>query len=234
MSEQVYESNQSSALKYVGIGCLSLFGVFVVLLVIGGFVVANNWRGWVAGPTREIMTQAMNEADLPEEQKAAILDETNDFIDAFERGEISMEELGRVGESFMQSPVLPMLASYGIGIGYVAESGLADAEKADANYQLRRVARGISERNIPLDDFNAILEPLEPDPGESPGPQINGGGFNITLAAPEDVDDAELREFIVNVTTAANEAGVPDEEFSIDYAAEIQKIIETSLGRELD
>ncbi len=234
MSEETNEIKQDSGLKYVGIGCLSAVGILAVLLIVGGIVVANNWRTWVAAPTRDIMTQAMNETDLPDEQKAAILDETNDFIDAFERGDITMEEFGKVAEAFVQSPVVPMLAVYGFGEAYITQSGLADGEKADANYQLRRVARGISERRIPPNDFNSILEPLEPGPGENPGPQVHGGSVNFTLANPEDVDDGELREFIVNVTTAANEAGVPDENYQIDYATEIQRVIETALGRELN
>lgn len=201
---------------------------------IGGIIVANSWRSWVAAPTRDIVTQAMNETDLPDEQKAAILDETNDFINAFEHGDITLEELGMVAEAFVQSPVVPMLAVYGFGEAYISQSGLADEERADANYQLRRVARGISERTIPANDFNSILEPLEPGPDEDPGPQIHGGNVNFTLADPEDVDDGELREFIVNATTAANEASVPDEDYQIDYATEIRKVVETALGRELN
>jgi hypothetical protein len=234
MTEKVHEVKQGSGLKYVGIGCLSAVGILVVLLIVGGIVVANNWRTWVAAPTRDVMTQAMTETDLPDEQKAAILDETYNFIDAFERGDITMQELGKVAEAFVQSPVVPMLGVYGFGEGYISRSGLSDEEIADANYQLRRVARGISQRTILPGEFNSILEPLEPGPGENPGPRINGGSFDFRLANPENVDDGELREFIVNATTAANEAGVPDEDYQIDYAAEVRKVIETALGRALN
>jgi hypothetical protein len=232
--EETHADKQGSVLKYVGIGCLSAVVVVLLLFIAGGIFVANNWRSWVAAPTRDVMTQVMSNADLPDEQKAAIVGQTNDFIDAFERGDITMRELGQVGEAFAQSPVVPMLAVYGFGQTYIAQSGLADDEKADADYELRRAARGISEGKILPNELNDILEPLEPDPGEQPGPQIHNGPVDFTLARPEDVDDEELRAFIDNVTTAADDAEVPDEDYRIDYAAEIQKVLEAALGRELD
>lgn len=140
MSEEADPVNQSSALKYVGIGSLAAVGIFLVVFIAGGIFVANNWRSWVAGPTRDVMTQVMDDADLPDEQKAAILDQTNDFIDAFERGDVTMQELGRFAEAFAQSPVVPMLGVYGIGQAYISQSELSEEEKTDANYRLRRAA----------------------------------------------------------------------------------------------
>jgi len=233
MSDADFETKKSSGLKYVGIGCLAVLGIGIIAVIIGGVVVSKNWRGWVAAPARQAVSEMLDEANLPDEQKIAILVEMNSFIDTFEAGDITLEELGQVAEALAEGPILPMLAVYGLDEGYISDSGLSDEEKADASLQLRRVARGITDRTIPPNDFNNILDPLEPDPGEEAGPKVNADTMNIVIAKPEDVDDDELREFIANAKAAADEAGVPDEDFTIDYATEFRKAIEEALGREL-
>ncbi len=233
MSDADFEIKKTFGLKYVGIGCLAVIGIFIIALVIVGVVVAKNWRGWFADFSRDKIALVLDEAKLPDEQKIAIMAEMGAFIDAFETGDITLEELRKVAEAVAEGPILPMLAVYGLDEGYISTSGLSDEEKADAKIQLRRVARGITERSIPPNDFNNILDPLEPDPGEKAGPKINADTMNIVIAKPEYVDDDEIREFIANARAAADEAGVPDEDFTIDYAQEIRKAIEEALGREL-
>ena len=233
MSDAVFEEKKGSGLKYLGIGCLAVVLIVVVAGVVGGIIVANNWRGWIAAPTRQAITELIDDSSLPEDQKAGILAEADAFIAAFEAGDVTVEELGRVAEELAQSPIAAMIGAYVIDEQYIGSSGLPEEEKEAGRYQLRRAARGVYEELIDPNDLNNLLDPLEPDPGESQETRIDAGNFVIVLASPSDVDDEEVRELIANARQLSDDSSVPDEEFEIDYAEEVRSAIEKALGREL-
>jgi len=129
--------------------------------------------------------------------------------------------------------LLPMIMVGAFGNEYIDSSGLSDDEKAQARYQLNRAERGISEGTIPITDIDNILDPLRPDPGEKTEARVSLDRLTFSFPKPEYVDDDELHQFIANAKAAADEAGVPDEKYTIDYAAEVKKVIETAVGHEL-
>jgi|GEM_PF-4958282 len=233
MTDDELIPQKRSAGKYILIGCLTVFLLFAAVVGGGAIYVYYNWRHISAIGGRYVLDKAMKNAELPEAQKLAVQNEINAFIDSVESGDVTPHELKNVAEQIKDGPLLPMIMVGAFGNEYIDSSGLSDDEKAQARYQLNRAERGISEGTIPITDIDNILDPLRPDPGEKTEARVSLDRLTFSFPKPEYVDDDELHQFIANAKAAADEAGVPDEKYTIDYAAEVKKVIETAVGHEL-
>ena len=106
---------------------------------------------------------------------------------------------------------------------YVVPSGLSSAEKLSAAANLNRLAWGLSNGKIGWEIAETILVGIS-DRGED-------GTHH--LKAPGQVSNEEIREVLVAVKNAADEAGISEIRVEIDISDEFKKSVEQALGRSL-
>lgn len=219
-------------------GCMiSAVVVFLLLLAIGGlltYFIATNWRGWFAGGTEAMITQVINDADIPDSEKEEVKAIVSGLRTDFENEVISVEDFGTIIEGFTESPLIPaVVASESYRKYYDENPDLTDDDKAVAKLEIGRFARGIFEQSLGDAEIVEVLEPITLPAGSNSGGRVrvDFGGVEVTLKQPAQCSVEELRQVTLNARAAADDAGVPNEPFTVDLSDELQKIVDESLGR---
>ncbi|MCC7388680.1 MAG: hypothetical protein IT431_07910 [Phycisphaerales bacterium] len=214
-------------------GCLVALGILVLLLVIGGVVVALNWRGWTAGLMEQGITAAIDEADVSAEDAAAMKLEVATLMQDFKDKKVSVEDLAHVVEEVAQSPVMTAASVMFVDKSYVQASALTVEEKAEGTTQISRFMRGLFSEQISKTKIDDVTSPIhyQASTDKQPPVQINANNLNMQLKSPEDVTPEQLKEFLANCKTAADEAGIPPERYEVDMAREFSAAIDRALGR---
>ena len=200
------------------VGCLlGCLGMVVVLTIVAG---VGAWWGVKQIPSlaRNVIEKAVNESDLPAEDKQMVLVQVDRLIDGYEQGKVDMQKLGQLVENFSESPLMDLMIAYAAKVKYIDPSGLTAEEKTEAERVLQRVARGVVEEKIPDDELDVALNHISNDLG-------NGG-----RQFRENVSDAELRAFIKECKKLADDAEIPEEEYKVDIGAELKKLVDEALG----
>jgi len=201
-------------------GCLIALGVLLLIGIIGGIWLSQNWRWVVANPFRAALVQGIEESRIPEDQQKQMIAEIDQLTEDFKSGKLSMQQLSRVFEEIGESPLLPVGTVYFIDEQYFAKSGLTEEEKQAGRLHLNRYARGIYEEDIARNDVERVVDPIADTSGDS-----------IQFRPPEQVTDDELREMIRRAEEKADQVGVPEEMWEINFAEEFSAAIDRALGR---
>ena len=181
----------------------------------------SQWRGWPASLATAGMTVLVEKLELPDEDQALILARFDDLAKDFKDKKISKDQLLAVGVKLIESPVIQAVGVFAVEKNYFEDSGLSAEEKADASLQLDRLARGVYEEKISLEEMQDAMDEIV---------VRSIGNDNVTFREPETVDDDDLRRLISKVKAEADEAEIPNEPFEIDIAAEFIKAIDEALG----
>jgi len=112
-------------------GCLVVLAILLILAIAGGVYVSMNWRAWTADWTVQGVEQMLSQSDLPEEQRSAVMVEVQGLADDFKAGDVTLDELGKIANELIESPIIPVAAVYGTRKAYFEESGLTEEEKAN-------------------------------------------------------------------------------------------------------
>jgi hypothetical protein len=212
-------------------GCLVALAVVGVLVAAGVIYASMHWRGWAGAGMRNVVTKAVEAASLPEQEKAEIVAVVDGFVADFERGDVTLEQLTKVGEEVAKSPLMPAMVIGGVNHEYIAGSDLPEEEKAAGSESLSRFVRGVFEGTISQTRIDDVTEPIHAPPGSSNKVSINAGNLSVQLKASEDVTTEELRAFLANAKAEADAAGVPEGRFEIDWSEELRLAIDRALGR---
>ncbi|MBK7404014.1 MAG: hypothetical protein IPJ41_05145 [Phycisphaerales bacterium] len=212
-------------------GCLIALGVVVVLLVIGGIIVAMNWRNWTGRGLHAIAQKSIAQSSLPIEEQNQVMAVIDNFTAEFEAGKVSAGQFGEVFKQFGESPIVPAMIVAGIQTEYIDKSTLTDEEKAEGSKDLSRFVHGVRNGQISQTKIDDVTQPIAAPLGSNSKFAIHSNNVNIELKKPEDVTPEELKEFLGNAKAEADKAGVADEKFIIDWSDELQKVIDKALGR---
>lgn len=212
---QVSPSGGNGCLKFGLIGC----GLLLVLGIVGAIVVYLNFKPMMANMTRAVIEQAIEEQNIPEEQKRAIMKEVDQLTEDFKADKISLEDLGRVFEELAESPLLGVGAVMVVDGMYIKKSGLSPEEREEGTLSVERFARGIVERSIDKSELDSITAIV-----------FEGEGENMKLK--QELTDEELRQLLATCKEQADAANVPNERYEVDLAAELKKAIDKALGRD--
>ena len=205
-------------------GCLVAIIAVILIFVAVGVYIANNYQTWLAHGIAAGMHALIDNSDLPQQEKSEIIEIVDQIKDGYLAGEISLEELGLILESMGECPALPIGLVTQFEQSYVVSSGLSSEEKALANLNLNRLARGISSGQIGWEVVDEILAPIS-DPGED---------GNQHLRAPAEVSDDDIRIVLATVQETVDQAGISNEKIEIDISDEFKKSVEDALGRVID
>lgn len=200
-------------------GCLIALIVVVFLLLALGAWVAFSWRGWAAGWMEEGTRQMIAQSELPQDQKDRINTKVKSIADEFRAGKLTLEDMGRVLKHIGESPLMQVWMVALAEQQYVGPSSLSAEEKADARLTLQRFVRGSFEKKIKGAEIDQVLDMIST---RKPG---GGREFKPALS-PE-----ELAAFLSLAKQKADAAGVPDEPYQVNIADELEKAIDSALGR---
>lgn len=211
-------------------GCLIAVGVVLVLLVGGGIFVATQWKNWAAMGIKAGVEVTVNESDLPAEQKQRIIASINRVADDFKSGAITTDQMAKIMEEVTKSPLLPVGIVAAAEEKYLKPSGLSQEEKDAGKRTMQRFSRGLFEKKIPEADAQKVLEPISQGQltfSTSGQPRDPAQNFRLK----DKVNDAEMRDFLARAKAKADEKQVPDEDYQINVAEELDKAIQKATGK---
>jgi hypothetical protein len=129
-----------------------------------------------------------------------------------------MEQLGRIMEQIVESPLVPSLLVGAVEEKYLNDSGLTEEEKTDARATLRRFIQGAMQEQISDEEVDAVMVHIadrQPD-----------GNWKLR----DSVTDDQLRAFLADAKAKADEVGIPEDVEEVDPSDELRKIIDTALA----
>jgi len=182
----------------------------------------SNARALASHIGRGFIVNIVEESELDEEEKQAIIAQVDRVVDKYKSGEISTEDLGRIMEELAESPLFGLIMIYSIEAKYVAPSGLSDEEKEEARVTLQRVLRGVYEETIDPNELEPLMDHMTVET-----PDGNG-------RLKERVTDQELRDFLAECKKKADEAEVPEEPYEVKISEEFRRAVDNALEPESD
>ena len=201
---------------------IAIIAMFVIFVAAGVYAVKNR-HVWIAHGITAAMNAVIKNSGLPSQEKSRITEIIYQVNQGYLNGEISAAELGLIFEGMARCPALTIGLVSQFEQSYVVPSGLSSAEKLSADTNLNRLARGLSNGKIGWEIAETILAGIS-DMGED---------GNHHLKAPGDVSDEEIREVLLAVKHAADEADISENKVEIDISDEFKNSVEEALGRSL-
>lgn len=219
------------------IGCLTVMGIVLVVLIVGTVFVVRSYRGWIAKGVREASSAALVEMQLDDQEQAEVMGHVQVLLDKYTAKDIDNAQFFGVFEKLVESPLVAAAMVGGIDRLYFGQSGLSDEEKAGARVQLRRYANGLFEKDISPDSVEVVLASVSttmPDDNDiriqyQTGPS---GTTEYALRSADEVSDEDLRELIRAAGAKADEAGVEANPGEIDISDTVGIAIAEALGED--
>ena len=213
------EPPRRNAWMPVLIGCFG--AILVVMLVCGGlgWYAVSNVKRLATNVTRDAIVGMIESTELPDDEKQELIGQVDRVVDQYKAGKITLEQIGQIVEELGESPLIGAAVVFFAESKYLDASGFSDEEKTAARRTLQRTARGIHEGLLQMDqleDSIAIISRTGPD-GER---QLK-----------DQVTDEELREFLASLKQLADDAGVPDEEFTVDIGEAFKEVVDRALAK---
>ncbi len=216
------------------LGCGIILAIVFVLLIGTGIFVAMKWRGMAAGGMRQTMTAMIAEMPIDDAEKARTQGVVDDFVARFEAGDVTLQQVAMVMQEIIESPVLSAGMVMGLSQQYFKQSGLSEAERAEGQIQVARVAHGLASNTVPRDELVTILMPLQAAARDRDVIQLQLGNRQIRVKTPNTVTDDELRAFLAKAREHADGHGLPPVPPAFDLSGELDRAIRTAMGEPLD
>jgi hypothetical protein len=208
----------SSGMGMCLLGCLGI-GLLALVLCGGGiYYVVTNAKALAIAAVRQIAVAAVEKSQIPDEEKREVIAQIDRVAKAYKDGQISDEQMQRIFNELGDSPIIQSAIGEFAYQQYVVPSDLSAAEKAEARLTLQRVARGLFEKKISEQDLQPAMDYITLE-----GP-ANDKKFKESLTREE------LEGFLDECRRAADDAGIPEEPFTIDYGDEVKKAIDRALA----
>jgi hypothetical protein len=202
-----------------------LAGCGVLILVFAGVIAGLTWFGMRKGKQMlvttavDVASQALDETQLPEDQKEKLIERIQAVGDDVLDGDITIEQLVEIAQRMGESPaVIAGGALYFIETEILDKAPIDDELRKAAKRAVQRLARGVVEESIELEQLESIADDFTEERPD--GKRVVKSDFS-----KEDVE-----KLIAAATELADEADVPDEAYEVDLAAEIDQIVEDVTG----
>lgn len=210
-------------------GCLfyGLIGCAITLLLclIFGIVMAVLVYRFGKQFATDIAVTALNavveDSELPGAEKQEIKTEVQKVASDFKEGKLSTQQVMEIFRGVMQGSIGPYIMCRSLEAAYLDKSGLSADEKTVAKRTLNRMMRGVAEHKISAEQLQTL-------------------SGDITVEGPEgsrklkqSLTDDELRTFLEKCKKLADEKQIPDDEFKVEIAKELRRVIEAVRKGEL-
>jgi hypothetical protein len=208
-----------SAWKTCFLGCLVVAALVMLLFLAVAYWVWQNWRELAATGAAEGMNQMIDSTQLPAEERREMKAEVRRVAEAFRAGRLSHEQLARIVQNVVRSPLLTLFVASAVEKQYFDQSGLSDEEKAEGRLALERFVRGLIDKKIDQGAIDRVFKHI--------GDKQPDGTWELR----EKVSDEALRAALDEARRAADDAGIPDEPERVDPSAEFKRIVDEAMER---
>jgi hypothetical protein len=204
-----YQPKQGpSALKIIGI-------IFLLLvLVCGGCVtyLVMNARSLVTGALVDVLTEMIAQSELPQEQKDRILADIGTIHTAINKKEIKLAQVGTFIERLGDANFINLIVVEAVEVDYMTKVQPDEGRKAEIERVFTRFRRGIVEGAVSQGQVDQIMTQVAAHDGQQ-------------VEMKQDLTAEDLEQVLAAMNKAADEAGVPDEDYQVDYAAIIHQVM---------
>lgn len=204
---------------------LVMFGLFLGTIFMLTFVYKDRM---IASTVNMAVHSFLTETPLPEEQKKAIIHQTDRLYTAFLEKQIKVDDLGNVIENLVKGPVFPVGAVYFALNHYVDESDLTQAQNVDARLQIGRMTRAGLAGQFGTDKLKPIADLIR-----APVDSEHTSREPQSLLR-EKLDAPTLMQAIDHCRKLADDANQSSEPFAFDPAVHVRKVVDGILGPEDD
>ena len=199
------------------IGCLIGFAVCVVLCGGVGIYVASQAKGWGVQIARQVVNPLVEESEISQEEKDAILEQFERVATAYEEGELTSEQLTEVVQDLVESKVWVLLVVKAIETKHLEPSGLTAQEKEAGRRSIDRVLRGAMDELITDSDLKELSEHfLEPTDDDS-------------QTLKDSLTDEELRALLTDAEDLAARREVPEDSEEFRFSERFREIVDEAL-----
>jgi hypothetical protein len=214
------------------VGCVSVVVFVLLILGIGAVVVLQNWRSWTASMSTAGLDETLREIHLPDAERDALMQRARVLASEFVAERITLDEFQKLGVALGDSDIMPMLISKALYGGYVLPSTLSDEDKARGQLAFGRLARGFAEGAITEEDLEVVVKPLGKD-GQYRVQTDSGSATGFSMRAPRQVTNEDLLKTIENAEKLAEQKQLGPEPLDVDIVAELDRLVEETLGRKI-
>lgn len=199
-------------------GCLVVFVILIVIAVLIGFWISRNWRDWTATAATEGIRQMISSSQLPAVEQQEIMVEVDRVAKGFREKTISAEQLGKLAQTLVESPLMSLIVASTIEQHYFAKSGLSAEEKTAGSQTLQRFIRGSIDEKIDKAGIDAAMAHVADRDAQ--------GQWKLRQTLTDD----QLRTFLAEAKKQADAAAIPEQPAEIDPSGEIKKIVDEALA----
>ncbi len=203
----------------VAIGCGIAVLIVVIIVALGAWYVANNWRSLASSGVAAAVNSAVEQSPLPDEQKQAITTRVDQIKQDFADGKITLEQIVNAMEAVnIEGLIVAGMTQY-VASGIIEPSSLSDDDKTDARQALNRVAHGVLEGQIYQSQVQQALDPVLV--------KSNSGDWQFKPSPSE----ADLLKVTENASALADQAGVSEDVEEVDFAERVGEAFDQALGQ---
>ena len=215
-----YVPQEKSGIRSCLTGCLIVGALLLVIAGLGTWYVTTHIQQLVGSFAGKAVTQALEQSDLPEAEKAEILAQVNRVTDALKENRLTEAQVKILVEQLTESPLFATFVVTAIEAKYFEKSGLSDEERKEGRLSMMRTIHGLISEKIPETRLDEALQHI--------GSKRKDGGWVLR----ESVTDEELRAFLTVMKQLADDAEIPGDVEDVDPSEELKRIIDNALNPE--
>lgn len=206
------------------IGCLITLGICGVLCAGVGYYAYSNASKFAIQTARAGVEAMLQESDLPQEERDAIMVQFERVATAYENGDITLEETGQLMQDLLESPLMSIVILDQIEMRYLDSSGLSEEEQEEAKQTLARIVRGAQEKKLDQKELEELSRHVLVDPDEDAGP-------NQQRELKTTMTDEELRTFFAEAKQLADEKEIPEDVVPDKISEVIRGVVDEALQK---
>jgi len=205
--------------KWLAIGCFVTALVLLLVASVASFWIYKNSSRLIADGAVTVGEQMVNEMDLPPEQSDQIVDRIKGLGEQYKEGKITLEDLVEVGEELSKDEDVIMSGIvYFVDSQVLEEAPIDDDLRAEVRRMTHRLARGVIEDQIELDDLKPLMDGIV---------KKTADGYELD----PDVSQEDFENVLESAKTIADQAEIPDEPYEVDFMKEVDEVIDSVLEK---
>jgi len=215
-----YVAKEKSGFRSCLTGCLIVGVLMLVIVGLGAWYVTTHIQQLAGSVANKVVTGALEQSELPEQEKAEIMAQVKRVTDAMSENRLSEAQFTTLVGQLTESPLFATFIVGAIEFKYLDKSGRTDEEKQNGRLSMKRAMHGLFDGQIEESQLDTALQHI--------GDRNNDGGWKLR----DSVTDDELRAFLAAMKQLADDADIPMEVEEIDPSDELKRIIDSALNPE--
>lgn len=198
--------SSSDGCKWIAVGCAAVAAVLLGVALFASWWTYRNFKRLAAEGVVTISTEVVKESDLPPEQQEQLIERIEGLGDEFAEGNVTLEQLADVGEKLVTDEAVVVS-----GLVYFVENQLLDEApiddelRAELKLTIQRLARGVIEEKIELEDLRGLSENLIEQKPDG------------TIQLKPDLSEDDFVKVLESAKEIAETAEIPNEPYEVDF-----------------